>query len=448
MKEGDGMRIYNTLTNSLEEFKPVEPGKVKMYVCGPTTYNYIHIGNARPVIFFDTVRRYFMYAGYDVTFASNLTDLNDKIYLQSLKENSTELAIAKKYSDAYLEDVVSLHSLLPDVTPRVTEYIDEIVDYVQKLIDCDAAYISQGDVYFRVNKVQNYGKLSGQKLDDLITGARVQVNEKKENPLDFMLWKHNTDGEIYDAPYGNGRPGWHTECSCMIDDIFKGQIDIHGGGSDLRFPHHENEMAQSYALHNHSLANYWMHNGRIDLNQTKMSKSLGNMVLVRELLDKFDANAYRLFVLAHSYRSPVNYTEEQMEMYQKEYEKLVRATKQLFLELDLMDGFDSDDRVDSFIEDLHKNMQNDFGTANVVTSLYALLKDINISLRQKKTDRYAMLYNTLKDYYEVLGVVIPLQRLSVEDKAHYLDWLKARQEKDYAKADEFRAVLQERGILS
>ncbi len=254
------MKIYNTLSNKLEEFKPIEKNKVRMYICGPTVYNYIHIGNARPVVFFDVVRRYFIYLGYYVKFVSNLTDVNDKIFLQAIKENVDETHIAKKYSDAFLEDSRALNAMPADVVPRVTEYINKIKNYVEQLIEKDYAYTSGGDVYFRVTKLEEYGNLSGQKVDDLIAGSRVDINVKKENPLDFMLWKHNTDGITYKASFGDGRPGWHTECSAMIDDIFKGEVDIHGGGSELRFPHHENELAQTKAMHGRGLARIWMHN--------------------------------------------------------------------------------------------------------------------------------------------------------------------------------------------
>ena len=276
------MNIYSTLTNKLEKFIPIEENKVKIYVCGPTVYNYIHIGNARPVVFFDVVRRYFIHKGFDVTFASNLTDVNDKIYMQTLKEGMDEFELAEKYSNAFLEDVQALNALLPDVVPKVTEYMNQITDYVQKLIDLDYAYQSEGDVYFRVRKVKDYGQLSGMKPEDLISGSRVDVNVKKDDPLDFMLWKHNTEGHVFKAGFGDGRPGWHTECSAMIDDIFGGEVDIHGGGIDLRFPHHENELAQTEALHGRGLARIWMHNGRIDLNNAKMSKSSGHMILLRE----------------------------------------------------------------------------------------------------------------------------------------------------------------------
>ncbi|QVK21491.1 cysteine--tRNA ligase [Mycoplasmatota bacterium] len=442
------MNIYNTLSNRLEEFKPIEKNKVRMYVCGPTVYNYIHIGNARPVVFFDVVRRYFLYLGYDVKFASNLTDVNDKIYLQTLKENIDELAIAKKYSDAFLEDAQNLNSLPADVVPRVTEYIEKIVKYVEQLIEKGFAYESDGDVYFRVTKLKEYGKLSGQKIDDLISGARVELNEKKENPLDFMLWKHNTEGNTYDAPFGDGRPGWHTECSAMIDDIFAGEVDIHGGGSDLRFPHHENELAQTKALHGRNLARIWMHNGRLDLNDDKMSKSLGNTILVRDLLKEYDANAYRLLLLSTYYRSPINYTTELMDYFKNEYEKVLRAKKQLFLDLDLNDAFSDDVFDEASITELEKAMNDDFNTPNVITGLQSLVKRINVSLRGKDNkDILVSLYNSLETYLYVLGLKIDLERMESSDKELYLLWQGARKNKEFDKADEYRKELVQKGII-
>jgi len=440
------LKIYSTLTNKLEEFKPIEAKKVKIYVCGPTVYNYIHIGNARPVVFFDVVRRYFIHLGYDVQFASNLTDVNDKIYTQSVKEGLTESEIAAKYSDAFLEDVLAVNSLIPDIIPRVTEYIPEISDYVQKLIDKGYAYQSQGDVYFRVTKVKNYGQLSGQKVEDLISGSRVDVNLKKEDPLDFMLWKHNTEGIVYEAGFGDGRPGWHTECSAMIDDIFDGRVDIHGGGIDLRFPHHENELAQTEALHGTPLANVWMHNGRIDLNNAKMSKSSGHMILLRELLKEYDKNAYRLLVLSNSYRAPINFTFELMNSAVKEYEKVFRAVKQLFIELDLTDSFNNELISDS-INEMENAMNNDFNTPNVITGLYSLIKKINVAVRSKDVESYGGLYNTINKYLYVLGLDIDFKRMSSEDKVMYSEWLTARKEKNFDKADELRNKLTENGVI-
>lgn len=441
-----GMKIYSTLTNKLEEFKPIEENRVKMYVCGPTVYNYIHIGNARPVVFFDVVRRYFIHKGYDVTFASNLTDVNDKIYMQSVKEGIHESEVAIKYSDAFLEDVEALNSLMPDVVPRVTEYMDEIKDYVQKLIDLGYAYQSEGDVYFRVNKVKSYGQLSGQKIEDLISGARVDVNAKKEDPLDFMLWKHNTEGIVYEADFGDGRPGWHTECSAMIDDIFGGEVDIHGGGIDLRFPHHENEVAQTEALHGRGLARIWMHNGRIDLNNAKMSKSSGHMILLRDLLKEYDKNAYRMLVLSNSYRSPVNFTYELMNSVVKEYEKVLRATKQLFVEADLNDAFNDEIIIES-IEEMDKAMENDFNTPNVITGLYSLVKQMNVAVRNKDVESYGKLYNTVQKYFYVLGLDISFERMDAQTKELYKEWVTARKEKNFDRADELRTILTGKGVI-
>jgi len=442
------MKIYNTYSNKVEDFKPIESGKIKMYVCGPTVYNYIHIGNARPVIFFDTVRRYFIYRGYDVKFASNLTDVNDKIYLQTLKENIDEHALADKYSKAFIKDVESLNALPFDYTPSVREYMDQIIQYVETLIKKDFAYEVDGDVYFRVNMVEEYGQLSGQKVDDLISGARVDVNEKKENPLDFMLWKRNTEGETFVAPFGDGRPGWHTECSAMIEDIFGGMIDIHGGGTDLRFPHHENELAQTKALRGRGIAQVWMHNGRIDLNDSKMSKSIGNLIFVKDLLEKVDASAYRLLVLSSGYRSPINYTDELMKDYIKEFDKIKRAYKNLHLEIDLLGAFDDELVDEESINSLIKAMENDFNTPNVITGLQALVKNANIVTRSDFTKEDILrIYNTMNVYLYVLGLKIDTRKLTKEEKGVYVKWRKAREDKDFSLADEYRSILREKGIL-
>ena len=283
------MKIFNSYTNKLEEFKSIQKGVVNMYVCGPTVYNYIHIGNARPVIFFDTVRRYLEHREYKVNFVSNFTDVDDKIITKALELEVTEKEVTDKFIAAFLKDVERVNSSTDYTKPRVTKYMDHIINYIVILVKKGYAYVVEGDVYFRVTNVENYGGLSNRNIDDLISGSRVEVNDKKENPLDFTLWKKTDVGIKFDSPWGKGRPGWHTECVAMIDDIFGEKIDIHGGGSGLMFPHHENEIAQSMVLNNHTLAKYWMHNGLLNIGGSKMSKSEGEVVLVKELT--VDANA-------------------------------------------------------------------------------------------------------------------------------------------------------------
>ena len=319
------LMIYNSLSDKLEEFKPIHEGKVNMYVCGPTVYNYIHIGNARPVIFYDMLKRYLTFLGYDVTYASNITDVDDKIIKKAIEENKTEHEIASFYENAFFEAVKKVGSNKPDIIPHATDYIEEMINFIQKLVDAGYAYESNGDVYFRVSKVADYGCLSNQVSEDLNQGARISINDNKENPLDFALWKKTDEGIKWNSPFGMGRPGWHTECVVMNHKLFNGEIDIHGGGMDLKFPHHENEIAQCEALYHHHLAKYWIHVGRLDLQGAKMSKSLGNCLYVKDLNSTKDGMILRCLILFAPYRSIISYSEALKEQYEKEYEKWQRA---------------------------------------------------------------------------------------------------------------------------
>jgi len=444
------MKIFNTYTNQLEDFKPLQPGKVRMYVCGPTVYNYIHIGNARPVIFFDTVRRYFEHRDYEVTYASNFTDVDDKIITKAIELEQKEIEVSEKFIAAFLEDVERVNSKTDYIKPKVTEYMDKIIHYIELLVDKGYAYVVDGDVYFRVQHVKEYGKLSNRKVDDLISGARIEVNNKKENPLDFTLWKKTEVGIQFDSPFGKGRPGWHTECVAMIDDIFGEQIDIHGGGSGLMFPHHENEIAQSEVLNNHRIATYWMHNGLLNIKGSKMSKSEGDVVLVKDLT--IDANAFRLFTLSTHYRSPISYSDESLNNYTKEWDKIIRIYKALYLKLDLTDSLHNNAKIDPDLLLIYKRflhaMDNDFNTPNAITELQNLTKIANQQLRSK-TELEVML-STLKlfnDFFDVLGLKIDVSPLSLEDKEIYRNWLEARSNKDFEKADTYRNQLQEKGII-
>ena len=439
------MQIYNSLTNKKEEFKTIVPNEVSMYVCGPTVYNYIHIGNSRPVIFFDVVKRYFQYKGYKVTYASNITDVDDKIIQKAIENNCTEAEITKKYIDAFWEDVKSLGSKRPDVTPYATEFIQPMIDFIQSLIDKGHAYEKDGDVYFRVLSIDNYGQLSNQRTEALEMGARISIEDKKESPLDFTLWKKTNEGIKWNSPWGMGRPGWHTECVVMIDSVFGHKIDIHGGGTDLKFPHHENEIAQSVACNNHSLANFWMHVGRLDFNNEKMSKSLGNVVWVKELLKEYHPNAFRMLILNTNYRQPINYTVDLMNQFKAEYEKLERSYRQAFVYLDINDLFN--DLVDNDVMKLFEQyMDDDFNTANVSTIISDLLKKMNVALRNKN-EELQVLFNTLKVILDCLGIDIPLKRFSKEDKDVYFEWENARKNKDFGKADELRGILVSKGLL-
>lgn len=444
------MKIYNTLTNKLEEFVPVHEGKVTMYVCGPTVYNYIHIGNARPVIFFDTVRRYFEHRGFEVKYASNFTDVDDRIITKALELEVAEREVSEKFIAAFLQDVERVNSSTDYIKPKVTDYMEQIVHYIELLVDKGYAYEVDGDVYFRVEHVKNYGELSNRNIQDLISGARIEVNKKKENPLDFTLWKKTDVGIQFDSRFGKGRPGWHTECVAMIDDVFGEKIDIHAGGSGLMFPHHENEIAQSKVLNGHSIANYWMHNGLLNINKSKMSKSEGEVVLVKNLT--VDSNAFRLFTLSTQYRAPINYTDDSMSAYEKEWEKIERIYKAIYLKLDLADMIYANAKIDPDLLMIYKSflnaMDNDFNTSNAITALQDLTKKANSMLRSKT--EFEVLLSVLKvydDFFEVLGLKIDVSPLSKEDKDTYKNWEQARKDKDFESADKYRTILQEKGII-
>ena len=389
-----GLKLYNSLTNSLEEFKPKNGNDVNMYVCGPTVYNYIHIGNARPVIFFDMFKNYLKFKGYNVHYASNITDVDDKIINKAIENNVTERDITDKYEKAYFIDVNKLGSKRPDIVPHATEYIDEMEHFIKGLEDKGYAYDNDGDVYFRINKLAEYGILSNQNKDELEKGVRIDVSDKKENPLDFTLWKKTDKGIQWDSPFGKGRPGWHTECVCMINNIFHGQeIDIHGGGMDLKFPHHENEIAQANAMYGHHLAKYWMHVGRVNLGKEKMSKSLGNVIWVKDFKPE-EYMPYRLLIVSTPYRNSVDFSEDLFNQYKKMYQKIERAYKQASLTLDLENI--SDDSINEeekakFIE----FMDNDINTANVLTLVESIVKNINVLVRNKQYENLAKENNTL-----------------------------------------------------
>lgn len=450
MKVGVVMKIFNSYANKLEEFIPKHEGKVNMYVCGPTVYNYIHIGNARPVIFFDTVRRYFEYRGYEVKYASNFTDVDDKIITKAIELEQTEKEVTDTFIAAFLSDVEKVQSKTDYIQPRVTEYMDRIILYIQELINKGFAYEVDGDVYFRVTKIDNYGALSNRNIDDLISGSRIEINDKKENPLDFTLWKKTDVGIKFDAPFGEGRPGWHTECVAMIDDIFGEEIDIHGGGSGLLFPHHENEIAQSEAMQHNHLARYWMHNGLLNISGNKMSKSEGETILVKDLT--IDPNVFRLFTLSTHYRSPINYTDEVLASYVTEWDKITRVYKQLFLKLDLNDVLDLDATISTELEEINTHfieaMDADFNTPNAITAMQDLVKKTNQLLRSK-TDILVLksALSLFDQFFSVFGLKVKEHRLSDEDKETYKLWEKARKSKQFDEADKYRLILVEHGVL-
>lgn len=441
--------FYNSLTNSLEEFKTVKPNEVSMYVCGPTVYNYPHIGNMRPVVVFDTLRRFLSYVGYKVTYVSNFTDVDDKIIKAAQKEGKTEKELTEFYIQEFLRVTKLLGSDKPNITPKVTEYIPKIIEYIDNLVKIGAAYVVDGDVYFRVPLIKDYGSLSGINPENLVVGARIEENSKKESPLDFALWKTTDEGIKWDSPWGKGRPGWHTECCVMIDTIFPNQeIDIHGGGYDLKFPHHENEIAQTEATHHHKIAHYWMHNGFINFGNEKMSKSLGNVVYAKDMIEKYGGAVTRLVILNAHYRQPVNYTDETVNAAIQEVNKMQMAYKQMALQLQV-NNINLDEGKPVYIEKFLESLADDLNTANALAELYNLIKEANQTIRSREID-FAKLNNqfkTLTDMFNVLGLNIEYVKLGDEERRLYNDYLAAKQEKNFAKSDEIRQILISKGIM-
>lgn len=447
------MHIYNSLTNKKEEFKTLEPNKIKMYVCGPTVYNYIHIGNARPVIFFDVVKRYFEHRGYEVIYVSNITDVDDRIIQKAKEENVSEKVIAEKYKTAFLKNVEELNCQPYDINPSVMDYMDQIIKFIKDLENTGFAYEVDGDVYFSVDKISSYGELSNQATENLEIGARITEHHKKQNPLDFTLWKKTDEGIKWDSPWGKGRPGWHTECVAMINNTLGPVIDIHGGGSELKFPHHENEIAQSVAKNQTSLAKYWMHNGSLMIENEKMSKSLGNYIFINDFLAKYDFRVLRLFMLSTHYRQPINYTQEVISTTINELEKIESSLKALQFKLDFNNYLDKkiENLNHEFINKFNEAMDDDFNTANAITVLMTLIKEVNKVIRKQDFSeaelQYMMeLYNSLKKILQIFGIDFEIKRLDDETKNLIIEREEARKLKDFAKADKIRAILIEKGI--
>lgn len=447
------MRLFNTLTNKKEEFNPIEEGKVSIYICGPTVYNHAHIGNTRPMIVFDVLRRTFEYLGNDVTFVSNYTDVDDKIIKAAKAEGITEKELTDKYIKAYEDVRAGLNIEDPTYKPRVTETMPEIIDFIQALIDKGYAYEVDGDVYFRVTKVKEYGMLSGIKVEDLIAGASDRTlsvdDKKKESTTDFALWKKTNEGIQFDTPWSKGRPGWHTECVVMINKLFKdGKIDIHGGGQDLKFPHHENEIAQSMAYNGHPIANYWMHNQMINIDGKKMSKSLGNVLWAKDLIVEFGCNVFKWLMLSTHYRNPLNMTDDVIAGVRKEVSKVENATKNasLYLQVNHVPAHDyKKETVDAMVNAL----EDDLNTSLALTQVLDQVKVLNqvMRVREKDNDVIATEYATLVKMGDVLGFLFEGTRLSEEDIALYEQWNAYKKEKNFDEADRVRKELTERGIL-
>ena len=443
------MKLYNSLTLKTEEFVPVHENQVNMYVCGPTVYNHAHIGNARPIVVFDTLRRVFEADGYKVKYVSNFTDVDDKIINKALEEGVKETDIADRYIDAYNKVRESLNTEKLDATPRVTETMDEMIKFIEKLVEKGNAYVVDGEVYFSVDSVDSYGELSHQNLEDLHVGARVEENEKKHNPLDFLLWKKTDVGIQWDSPWGKGRPGWHTECVVMIGDNFNHEcIDIHGGGKDLKFPHHENEMAQSIAVNGHHLANYWVHNGMLNLNGGKMSKSLGNIQLAKDVIAQIGANVTRWLLLSVNYRDILDFSESTLEAAKAEVGKIELALRQAEVKAQIANE-SLEAPVDAHWEQFMDAMRDDLNTPNAYKAVFDSVKELNQSLRQREIN-YAEVgshYSAIKKMLSVLGIFIPETVLTEEDRDNYQKWNEAKKAKDFETADKYRALLQERNIL-
>lgn len=444
------MKLFNSMTQSIEEFKPLHEGEVRMYVCGPTVYNYPHIGNVRPIVVFDTLKRTLQAIGYNVKMVSNYTDVDDKIIKVAKEAGVSEKEITEKFIKAYNEDRLSLHAMMPDAAPKVTETMDAIIAFINLLVEKGNAYVVDGDVYFRVNSVDDYGKLSNQQIEDLMVGARIDENSKKENPLDFTLWKRTEEGIRWQSPWSLGRPGWHTECVVMINDVFKEPIiDIHGGGMDLKFPHHENEIAQSKAAYGTAIAKYWIHNGMVNIDGEKMSKSLGNVIWAKDMIASIGGNVLRWLMLSTHYRSPLNINEDGIETARKELSKVMQPLKQAYVKLSLADYVIGEDYDEVLVAPFLAAMEDDLNTPNAFAALFEAVKVFNQTLRQREID-YAKLSKqcvSIEKMLDILGIESQRLVLSDEDKVLHGKWRAAVKEKDFEQADMYRAKLMERGIL-
>ena len=455
------MKLYNTMSKTKEEFVPLEEGKVKMYVCGPTVYNFIHIGNARPMIVFDTVRRYFEYKGYDVNFVSNFTDVDDKIIKKAIEEGVTAEEISKRYIEECKKDMEGMNVKPATTNPLATEEIGGMVDLISTLIEKGYAYAKNGTVYFRTRQFKEYGKLSHKNLDDLRSGNRsllVSGEDEKEDPLDFVLWKPKKEGEpAWPSPWSEGRPGWHIECSEMTKKYLGEQIDIHAGGEDLVFPHHENEIAQSEAANGKEFSKYWLHNAFLNIDNKKMSKSLGNFFTVREISEKYDLQILRFFMLSAHYRSPLNFSADLMEAAKNGLERIVTAAENLkFLagkaEAETMTAEEAEAfaKTKEFVESFEKAMDDDFNTADAISAVFELVKYANTTATGESSKEYlTKVLELIVKLTDVLGIIVEKKEelLDADIEALIQERQAARKARNFARADEIRAELLEKGIV-
>ena len=468
------MKLYNTMTNKIEEFKTIEENKVKMYVCGPTVYNYIHLGNARPIVVFDTLARYFEHKGMEVEFVQNFTDVDDKIINKSIEEGTSASEVSEKYIKYFFEDISKLNILESVKRPKVTENMAEIIEIIQKLIDNGFAYEKDGDVYFEVKKYKDYGKLSNQKIEELELGARIDVSEIKKNPVDFALWKKKKDGEpFWESPWGEGRPGWHIECSAMAKKYLGDTFDIHGGGQDLVFPHHENEIAQSKCAYHGNFANYWLHNGFIQINGDKMSKSLGNFFLLREILEKFSGNVVRLFILSTHYRKPINFSFENMEDTKKALQNIVKSMNKFenIIEeyknekIESVKNSEFSQKIDEFDKKFEDAMDEDMNTPQALATIFDQIRETNKFISTNESE-FSTIYYEIKKSYDslnekienVFGIAIEVENAVKEEDGENMELTKklielliklrseARSEKNFKLSDEIRDKLKKLGV--
>lgn len=448
------MKIYNTMTMKKEELVPIKPGEVSIYACGPTVYNYFHIGNARMFVVFDTLRRYLEYKGYKVNFVQNFTDIDDKMIKKANEENTTVADIAERYIKEYFTDADGLNIKRATVHPKATENIDAIIEMVGKLVEGGYAYPVDGDVYFSVEKCENYGKLIHQSLEDLKSGARIDVDERKKSPLDFALWKAAKPGEpFWESPWGKGRPGWHIECSAMSTKYLGKTIDIHGGAIDLIFPHHTNEIAQSECANGCDFVHTWMHNAYINVDNRKMSKSLGNFFTVRDVAKKYNYNTIRFFLLSSHYRSPMNFSDELMASSEAGLERIRNCVSKLeFLKTTAKAGEADGEftaKMQEYKDEFCRGMDDDLNTADAIAAIFEAVKYINTSADSLNAGEVNLALDTLCELCSVIGLVTTEEKGSLDDKVEALieERAKARSEKNYKRADEIRDELKEMGIV-